>query len=293
MLIKFADELKSARLKKGISLEQMAAKTRIDIKFLEAIDNGNFGFLPELYVKAFIKQYAKVVELDEDEVIKRYDDAKAGKLDEKDMSTTKPDEEPKVEEQKTEEKSPEVKKEISLPAVENKEEQTKATQAQTPKKNLRPLAYAAGIIIVVVIILFAFLNKSSKIVVEEKPYDKVLEETKDRYAIPGNKEEPGKQTSTLDTLVLQIANVDSVDSAWVMIIFDDKMKEDFLLYPKRSKTVEALDNFKFTLGNSGVISLILNNHKLNFDGRRGAVRHYMVSKDTIERLTSPPILHTN
>jgi hypothetical protein len=39
--------------------------------------------------------------------------------------------------------------------------------------------------------------------------------------------------------------------------------------------------------------LILNNHKLNFDGRRGAVRHYMVSKDTIERLTSPPILHTN
>ena len=125
MLFKFADELKSARLKKGISLEQMAAKTRIDIKFLEAIDNGNFGFLPELYVKAFIKQYANVVELDEDEVIKRYEDAKAGRLDEKDTPTTEPIEEPKVQEPKTEEKSPEVKKEISVPAVENKEDQTK------------------------------------------------------------------------------------------------------------------------------------------------------------------------
>jgi transcriptional regulator with XRE-family HTH domain len=288
MLIKFADELKTARLKKGISLEQMAAKTRIDIKFLEAIDNGNFGFLPELYVKAFIKQYAKVVELDEDEVIKRYDDAKAGRLDAKDVSAPKPEEEPKIEKP-----VPEIKKEVSVPSAENKQNQTKTTQAPVPKKNLRPLVYAFGIIVVAAIIFFAFLNKSSKIVVEEKPYDKVLEETKDRYAIHEDKEEPDKQTSNLDSLVLQFANVDSVDSAWVMIIYDDKIKEDFLLYPKRSKTVEALDNFKFTLGNSGVISLILNNHKLNFDGRRGAVRHYMVSKDTIERLTSPPILHTN
>ncbi|MCK7516561.1 MAG: helix-turn-helix domain-containing protein [Ignavibacteriales bacterium] len=53
----------------------MAAKTRIDFKFLEAIDNGNFSFLPDLYVKAFIKQYAKAVDLDEQETIKKYEDA--------------------------------------------------------------------------------------------------------------------------------------------------------------------------------------------------------------------------
>ena len=48
MLDKYAEELREAREKKGITLQQMAAKTRIDIKFLEAIDNGNFSFLPEL-----------------------------------------------------------------------------------------------------------------------------------------------------------------------------------------------------------------------------------------------------
>ena len=57
----------------------MAAITRIDIKFLEALDNGNFGFLPDLYVKAFIKQYAKAVDLDEQETVKKYEDALAGK----------------------------------------------------------------------------------------------------------------------------------------------------------------------------------------------------------------------
>ena len=80
MLDKYAEELREAREKKGITLQQMAAKTRIDIKFLEAIDNGNFSFLPELYVKAFLKQYAMVVGLDEKETVERYDDAKAGKL---------------------------------------------------------------------------------------------------------------------------------------------------------------------------------------------------------------------
>lgn len=80
MLDRFAEQLKKARLKKGLSLQQIAAKTRIDIKFLEAIDNGNFGFLPDLYVKAFIKQFAKSVDLDENETIKKYEDALAGKI---------------------------------------------------------------------------------------------------------------------------------------------------------------------------------------------------------------------
>ena len=87
MLDKFAEQLRKARLKKGSSLQQIAAVTRIDIKFLEAIDNGNFGFLPDLYVKAFLKQYAKAIDLDENETVKKYEDALAGKYIE--------DEEPK------------------------------------------------------------------------------------------------------------------------------------------------------------------------------------------------------
>jgi len=75
-----------------------------------------------------------------------------------------------------------------------------------------------------------------------------------------------------------------------MIIYDDLKKEDFLLYPKNSKTVFAKDNFKFTLGNSGVIELVLNDDSLKFDGRRGSVRHYEVSVNGIQRLNSPPVL---
>ena len=285
MLNKFADELRSARLKKGISLQQMAAKTRIDIKFLEAIDNGNLGFLPELYVKAFIKQYAKVVDLDEQETIQRYEDAKEGKLIERDESKS-------LLEQKIEIEKPtqEVNKEEPVRTYTDVSTDKTPKEQDEKKKKLRMLAYAVGIIVVGVLIFIAFFNRSSTIVVEEKPYEQVLEETKDRYLVEEEKKESSIVPINSDSLFLQITNVDSLDSAWVMIIYDDVKKEDFLLYPKRTKTVLAADNFQFTLGNSGVISLKLDNQVLNFEGRRGSVRHYKVNRTGLERLYSPPIL---
>ena len=72
MLDKFADELRQQRESAGLTLQQMATKTRIDLKFLEAIDQGNFSFLPDLYVKAFVKQYAKTIGLDENLTIKKF-----------------------------------------------------------------------------------------------------------------------------------------------------------------------------------------------------------------------------
>jgi cytoskeletal protein RodZ len=288
MLDRFAEQLRKARLKKGASLQQIAAKSRIDIKFLEAIDNGNFGFLPELYVKAFIKQYAKAVDLDEQETIKKYEDALAGKIID--------EEEPKsLLEQKIE--------------ISNVQQQTEAekqtpvfdgsTSTQKPTfkpddiiKKLRVLIYAAGFVLVAVIVFFAFFNRSSTIVVEEIPYEKVLEETKDRYQVKKDKDESTAIAFNSDSITLQFVNADSLDSAWVMIISDDSKKEDFLLYPRNTKTMIAADNFKFTLGNSGVIILKLDNELLNFDAKRGSVRHYEVTRKGIQRLNSPPVITT-
>ena len=287
MLDRFAEQLKKARLKKGISLQQIAAKTRIDIKFLEAIDNGNFSFLPDLYVKAFLRQYAKSVDLDENETIKKYDDALNGKFIE--------DDEPKsLLEQKIEIRTdePVIPKEKQVPVFDA------TTSANKPKsktddlnKKLRLLIYAAGVILVGVVIYFAMSNRTSTIVVEEVPYEKVLEETRDRYEV---KEEKVDSSTAIpldaDSLVLQFINTDAVDSAWVMVIHDDSFKEDFLLYPGRSKTVRARENLKFTLGNSGVIMLKLDDQQLSFEGRKGSVRHYEISRKGIQRLNSPPII---
>jgi len=151
-------------------------------------------------------------------------------------------------------------------------------------------AYITGFVLLSVVVFFAFIKKSSTITVEEKPYEQVLKETQNRFEVEEKKDEQSAAQVNLDSMFLQITNVDSLDSAWVMVIYDDKATEDFLLYPRRTKTVKAEDNFQFTLGNSGVISLKLDGHALQFEGRRGAVRHYLVNRKGLERLYSPPIL---
>src|SRR5674476_929364 len=79
MFDKLSEELKASRIHAGISLKQLAGKTRIDIKFLEYIEDGNFSFLPELYVRAFLKEYVKFVGLDEKLIFKKYEAYKLGK----------------------------------------------------------------------------------------------------------------------------------------------------------------------------------------------------------------------
>jgi transcriptional regulator with XRE-family HTH domain len=288
MLDRFAEQLRKARLKKGASLQQIAARTRIDIKFLEAIDNGNFGFLPDLYVKAFIKQYAKAVDLDEQDTIRKYEDALAGKIIDED--------EPKsLLEQKIEisntQRQPEPEKQIPI-FDGNPSTQKPTVKPDDLNKKLRVLVYAAGITLVGVIIFFSFYDRSSTIIVEEIPYDKILEETQDRYQVKEENEDTSTIVFNSDSLTLQFVNVDSLDSAWVMVISDDLKKTDFLLYPRSAKTIIATDNFKFTLGNSGVIVLKLDNELLNFEGKRGSVRHYQVTRNGIQRLNSPPVITT-
>jgi len=286
MLDRFAERLRKARLKKGVSLQQMAARTRIDLKFLEAIDNGNFSFLPDLYVKAFIKQYAKAVDLDEQETIKKYEDIISGKVveDDEPMSLL----EQKVEISNTQ---PEPVIEKPIPIFDGSALASKTpVNNEAKKKKLRILVYSAGIVLAGVIIFFALMKRSSTIVVEELPYEKVLEESSERYQVGEEKIDSTPVAFNSDSLTLQFANADSIDSAWVMVIYDDVKKEDFLLYPKNTKTIHATDNFKFTLGNSGVILLRLDDQLLNFDGKRGSVRHYEITRKGIQRLNSPPIL---
>jgi len=296
MLDKYSEELRETREKKGITLQQMAAKTRIDIKFLEAIDNGNFSFLPELYVKAFLKQYAKVVGLDEKETIERYENAKEGKLIMKEEGKS-------LLEQKVDiEKEKETFKETVKEPNKKAEEQRLKTFSDVSSKNapddsgrrdknlIRTAFITIAVAATILILYFLFFSQSSDIIVEEKPYDQILQETKERFQVEKKEEPLETATKISDSLLVQITNVDSVDSVWVLVIYDDKSKEDFMLYPRNSKSVKAAKNFKFTFGNSGVVSLKLNNGPLNFEGRRRSVRHFKVDSSGIERLFSPPIL---
>src|SRR5690242_8654037 len=58
--------LSTIRRNRGISLQQIAESTKISIRSLEAIEQGEFGKLPGgIYNTSYIKQYARAIDYDE------------------------------------------------------------------------------------------------------------------------------------------------------------------------------------------------------------------------------------
>ena len=57
-MAQFYKELKELRISKDISLEDLESKTKININYLKAIEEGDFKVLPIPYLRLFIRAYA-------------------------------------------------------------------------------------------------------------------------------------------------------------------------------------------------------------------------------------------
>jgi transcriptional regulator with XRE-family HTH domain len=69
----FGEYLKREREARNISLEEISSATKIQIKFLKALEEGNFEVIPGIFfIRSFLKAYSNYIGLDEREVINRF-----------------------------------------------------------------------------------------------------------------------------------------------------------------------------------------------------------------------------
>lgn len=67
---------KQVRETKGLSVDEVASKTRIHPDFLRALEEGNFAKLPDqVFAKGFVRAYARSLGLDEDDAIRRFEES--------------------------------------------------------------------------------------------------------------------------------------------------------------------------------------------------------------------------
>jgi len=65
--------LATIRRNRGISLEQIAASTKISVRALDAIEQGDFRKLPGgIYNTSYIRQYARAIDYDESTLLDFY-----------------------------------------------------------------------------------------------------------------------------------------------------------------------------------------------------------------------------
>jgi transcriptional regulator with XRE-family HTH domain len=78
MLKDFGADLKAFRESRNITIAEISSETRINPKFLLNFEAGIFDFQPETYIRSFLREYARIIGLDEIEVIGDYERARSG-----------------------------------------------------------------------------------------------------------------------------------------------------------------------------------------------------------------------
>ncbi len=251
-LEQFGEELAQARLAKGISLIDISAETRINLKFLEAIERGQFQILPQTYVRAFLREYTLSLSLDPNDVLQRYD------------SIQQESHSRKSDEVVTQHTSTQAK--ISTGDIKN--QLLKLSPLQ------RNLAFGIFLVVIVVlVIVLANMKKESDSVkpVVEIPFDRVIRESEAASIPPPSAavdSVPVFKAQQKDSLRLEITTLDSV---WISLLIDDTKGAEYLFAPNRKRMWVAKERFAITMGNAGGATFQLNGKDIGSLGKPGAV----------------------
>lgn len=238
----FSEQLKKQREERKIRLSDVAVQTRISMKFLEAIEAGNFEILPETYIRAFIRDYAKAIGLDPDETIKRFD--------------------------------------LYIESIRPADEQVK--EEETEKSNGKQLNLSGaqkiglsvlGVVVLAVLSYLAF-SPSNKPRVSSGTYDyenaQAVNQRKFDSAYAAAKTKPDSARLVLD----------AVDTVWVNLVIDDGKTYDLLMKPGTKVGFWGRKKFNMTIGNAGGLLISLDGHQYPPLGKSGVViRNVTIYKD--------------
>tara|TARA_Y100000996_G_C22472399_1_gene622705 strand:+ start:505 stop:936 length:432 start_codon:yes stop_codon:yes gene_type:complete len=70
---KFYEELKKQRNIKKITLEEISEYTKINIKYLDALEIGDFNLLPNVYIRLFLRSYCDYIGADYKKSLDEYE----------------------------------------------------------------------------------------------------------------------------------------------------------------------------------------------------------------------------
>ncbi|HWP83458.1 MAG TPA: RodZ domain-containing protein [Bacteroidota bacterium] len=255
----FGAELRHAREEKRITLMDISAATRINVKFLEAMEEGIFATLPQTYIRAFLREYAQTVGLSIDEVLAKYDAVSGVKAERPAEVRSEPSEHQPL--------SP-----LSM-----------IRKVEQPPIQRHAIMIGGGILAVLlsIYVIYSGSDSDARQVVREVPFDTVVRESEATLtkpeviagtAIPIQKPEP-------DSLKLEVFTKDSV---WMSLVIDGHKTEEYLFAPNGRKSWVAKEQYSITLGNAGGAIFRLNGVELAPFGKSGSVvRNVIINEKTL------------
>ena len=244
--LSFGHYLKAIRVKKGISLDEVSEETRIRIDTLRLIEKEDHDRLPsEVFVKGFLRAYAKALGIDGGEVVSRY---------------------------------------ISSLNAYQAIEKSEADFAKLATKFWPNLMLSLGaMIFIIALSIFAMSvfdsplqtdnqvntnagednNKTGKGVDNIVPKINNVSELESDLAVKQSKK----------SLLLSII---TIEATWIKVIIDGQKPKEYSLEPGDRLELKASSDFNLLVGNATGVQLILNDKPIEVLGDRGQVVNIQV-----------------
>jgi len=255
-----ATELKNAREQKRMSLSDIADATLINVRFLEELERGNFSFLPQTYVRAFLREYASAVGLAPEAILQAYDAAG-------DISPATAPPAPST--------PPPLAPAVSTPVP-----------APKPGRQINPTTALVALVVIgvlaVVVAVWNIMETDSPAAVREIPFDQIrAEHERSSASDSGAVAIVPPPAATRDTLVLTAVAMDSI---WMQLTIDNAAVRNVYMKPGSKNSWRAANRFLLTLGNAGAVEFTLNKKPLGKLGKPGAVvKNVELSHATLAR----------
>lgn len=231
----FGSWLRQQREIRKISLREISDSTKIGLRYLEALEDDRFHVLPAtIFAKGFLREYAKYVGLDPDEVVNFYLIADQGRAEE----------------------PPEM-----------------AAVTGPPPSRRPPRQVAVGVVVVVALLLLV-AGIIALVRVQRQAGDGVgapgMAPPPIQPAPPPSPQqaEPAEGSEEGRSIVVGLS---FTAECWVEAVIDDSERIQELRVQGESMQIEALRRVVLTLGNAGAVRVEVNGEPLPLDGAAGEV----------------------
>jgi len=225
-------ELKRERELRGISLKEIADYTRINIRFLRALEEDQLDMLPEkFFTRGIIRSYAKYLGLDEQSTLNTYLEG--------------------LQEQEG--------------AQEEKNEKTEEEEIPRKKNTLVITAIVFLVLAALVLVLYFVFQK------EEAPFSQPSQPASSQIREEPAVTPPTTQVKTEKEQAEMILDITVQQETWMEIYADGELQYTGIKYPRTQLEFKALKEFLIHLGNAGGIAYSLNGKEGKKLGVSGAV----------------------
>jgi cytoskeletal protein RodZ len=236
------EELKRRREEMGLTLTQISETTRIGTRFLKAIEDNDYGILPEgIYTRSFIRAYAKHVKMNEEDALKIYSEETGQR------------------------------EKLADPDPSEIERENAKFVYQEPSSGFWPAAAVAGVLALALIGgSFAFWRYTNRepsapaetvaapkpAVTPEVPATPVAEQPASQTAVPGQ----GLQVT-----------LEASDDCWISYAADAAKPTQLMLKGGMQQQIQASESINLSIGNTQAVQMRINGRDAHFPADTGVV----------------------